>query len=59
MSKLYLQMKYHPAKKEVEFRRFENGKEIMISGGKLQRYMNKKGQFVLQDHAGYYNKNRL
>lgn len=54
MSKLYLQMKYHPAKKEVEFRRFENGKEIMISGGKLQRYMNKKGQFVLQDHGNEF-----
>ena len=23
MAKAYLQMKYHPAKKEVEFRRFE------------------------------------
>lgn len=54
MSKLYLQMKYHPAKKEVEFRRFENGKEIMISGGKLHRYMNKKGQFVLQDHGNEF-----
>ena len=54
MSKLYLQMKYHPAKKEVEFRRFENGKEIMISGGKLQRYMNKKEQFVLQDHGNEF-----
>jgi GTPase SAR1 family protein len=54
MSKLYLQMKYHPAKKEVEFRRFENGKEIMISGGKLQRYMNKKGQFVLQDYGNEF-----
>ena len=49
MGKSYLQMKYHPAKKEVEFRRFENGRELLIQGGGLQRYMNKKGQFVLQD----------
>lgn len=54
MNKLYLQMKYHPAKKEVEFHRFENGKEITISGGKLQRYMNKKGQFVIQDHGNEF-----
>lgn len=51
MSKTYLQMKYHPAKKEVEFRRFQNGKEIPIAGGKLKRYMDRRGQFVLQDHG--------
>lgn len=51
MSKVYLQMKYHPAKKEVEFRRFQNGKELPVEGGRLKSYMNKKGQFVLQDHG--------
>ena len=54
MAKAYLQMKYHPAKKEVEFRRFENGKELAISGGRLQRYMGQKGQFVLQDHGNEF-----
>lgn len=54
MAKAYLQMKYHPAKKEVEFRRFENGKEQAIRGGKLQKYMNKKGTFVLQDHGNEF-----
>ena len=29
-SKQILQMKYHPAKKEVEFRRFKDEKEIQI-----------------------------
>lgn len=54
MAKAYLQMKYHPAKKEVEFRRFENGKEQAIRGGRLQRYMDKKGLFVLQDHGNEF-----
>ena len=54
MRKAYLQMKYHPAKKEVEFRRFENGKEQAIRGGRLQRYMDKKGSFVLQDHGNEF-----
>lgn len=54
MAKAYLQMKYHPAKKEVEFRRFENGKEQAIRGGRLQRYMDKKGSFVLQDHGNEF-----
>lgn len=54
MAKVYLQMKYHPAKKEVEFRRFENGKELTIQGGRLQRYMDQKGQFVLQDRGNEF-----
>lgn len=54
MAKAYLQMKYHPAKKEVEFRRFENGKEQAIRRGRLQKYMNKKGSFVLQDHGNQF-----
>ena len=54
MAKAYLQMKYHPAKKVVEFRRFENGKEQAIRGGKLQEYMDKNGSFVLQDHGNQF-----
>ncbi len=54
MAKAYLQMKYHPAKKEVEFRRFENGKEQAIRGGRLQKYMNQKGSFVLQYHGNKF-----
>ncbi len=55
MSKQYLQMKYHPAKKEVEFQRFQSGKEIPIrKDSKLYSYMSKKGQFVLQDHGNTF-----
>lgn len=49
-----LRMKYHPAKKEVNFLRVISGKEIPISGDSksvLAKYINKKGQFVLQDHG--------
>ena len=44
MNKQTLMMKYHPAKKEIEFHRFQNGKEIPIrSDSNLRtRYMNKK-----------------
>lgn len=52
MSKQVLQMKYHPAKKEVLFKRFVTGKEISIrSDSKLSAYMNERGKFVLQDHG--------
>ncbi|MGI6019770.1 MAG: dynamin family protein [Marvinbryantia sp.] len=55
MGKTYLQMKYHPAKKEVVFRRFENGKEQIIQGSsRLRRYMDQKGSFVLQDHGNKF-----
>lgn len=49
-----LQMKYHPAKKEVTFSRVFSGKEKPITGNStsaLAKYINKKGQFVLQDHG--------
>lgn len=49
-----LQMKYHPAKKEVNFLRINSGKETPITGSSrsvLAKYINKKGQFVLQDHG--------
>lgn len=52
MSKQVLQMKYHPAKKEIFFARYVAGKEIPIrSDSKLNLYMNKRGKFVLQDHG--------
>lgn len=56
MSKQALMMKYHPAKKEVEFRRFQDGKEIVIRSDSILRtkYMNKKGNFVLQDYGNEF-----
>ena len=52
MSKQKLIMKYHPAKKEVEFRRFQSGKEVPIrNDSKLRTYMNQKGKFVLQNYG--------
>lgn len=52
MNKQILQMKYHPAKKEVEFHRFQNGKEIPIrNDSRLMKYMNLKGKFILQDYG--------
>lgn len=56
MNKQTLMMKYHPAKKEIEFHRFQNGKEIPIrSDSNLRtRYMNKKGKFVLQDYGNEF-----
>ncbi len=50
MSKQKLVLKYHPAKKEVEFHRFQNGTEVPIrNDSRLMQYMNMKGKFVLQD----------
>lgn len=49
-----LLVKYHPAKKEIAFSRSISGKEIEITGSDgsiLSEYINKKGQFVLQDHG--------
>lgn len=55
MSKQVLQMKYHPAKKEVEFHRFQDGQEVAIkSDSRLMQYMNAKGNFVLQDHGNAF-----
>lgn len=55
MSKQVLQMKYHPAKKEVSFKRFVSGKEVVIrSDSKLVKYMNGRGKFVLQDHGNSF-----
>lgn len=55
MNKQILQMKYHPAKKEVEFHRFQNGKEIPIrNDSRLMKYMNLKGKFILQDYGNEF-----
>ncbi len=55
MSKNVLQMKYHAAKKEVNFKRFQDGEEIAIkSGGALSKYVNLKGKFVLQDFGNTF-----
>ena len=55
MSIQSLQMKYHPAKKEVEFKRFSDNVECPIrDDSKLKYYMNQKGKFVLQDHGNTF-----
>lgn len=57
MSKQKLVMKYHPAKKEIEFHRFQSGKEVPIrNDSRLKSYMNEKGRFVLQDYGnGFFD----
>lgn len=52
----HLQMKYHPAKKEVGFTLFSSsGAEVAIrSDQKLTKYMNQRGKFVLQDHGNAF-----
>lgn len=56
MSNQVLQMKYHPAKKEVVFRHFQNGNErpIRKDSRLMTKYMNKKGKFVLQDYGNEF-----
>lgn len=55
MNTQWLLMKYHPAKKEIEFHRYQGDKEIIIrNDSKLKQYMNKKGKFVLQDHGNSF-----
>ncbi|MDU6340442.1 MAG: dynamin family protein [Clostridium sp.] len=55
MNKQILQMKYHPAKKEIIFKRFQNGKEVPIrNDSRLRYYMNLKGKFVLQDYGNNF-----
>lgn len=55
MSKNTLQMKYHAAKKEISFRRFQDGEEIaIISNGALSKYVKMKGKFVLQDFGNAF-----
>lgn len=55
MSNQILQMKYHPAKKEVQFERFAGKKCIPIrDDSKLSYYMRERGKFVLQDHGNSF-----
>ena len=55
MSKQKLIMKYHPAKKEIFFQRFQNDQEVPIrNDSRLMYYMNMKGGFVLQDHGNAF-----
>lgn len=55
MSIQFLEMKYHPAKKEVEFRRFQGDTLIEIDkASRLRKYMNQKGTFVLQDKGSEF-----
>lgn len=56
MSNQKIRMTYHPAKKEVLFERFGAGgdKIIIRRDSKLYKYMNQKGQFVLQDHGDIF-----
>lgn len=57
MSQQVLQMKYHPAKKEVSFTRLVSGKEMPItgnSGSVLSKYINKRGQFILQNYGSKF-----
>lgn len=51
----WLKMKYHPAKKEIEFHRYRDDEEVVIeSTSRLMQYMNEKGTFVLQDHGNAF-----
>ena len=44
-----LEVKYHPVNKEISFKRFQDKKELEIkSNGILGKYVNKKGDFILQ-----------
>ncbi len=55
MSRQVLQMKYHPAKKEVAFIRFAAGNPVAVrNDSKLKKYMNEKGKFILQDHGNSF-----
>lgn len=55
MLKNILQMKYHAAKKEISFKRFQDGEEVAIKvGGALSKYVNMKGKFVLQDFGNTF-----
>lgn len=53
MNKQVLRMKYHPAKREIEFKCFQNGKEVPIRSDSVLRtdYMNMKGKFILQNYG--------
>jgi dynamin family protein len=49
MIKHVLEVKYHPVNKEISFKRFQDKNELEIkSNGILGKYINKKGDFILQ-----------
>ena len=57
MSKQVLQLKYHPAKKEIKFTLVNSGKKTPITGTSrsvLAKYINERGHFVLQDHGNQF-----
>lgn len=55
MDEQRLEMKYHPAKKEVRFRRIISDEEFEIKDGSaLRKYMNDRGKFVLQDQENAF-----
>lgn len=57
MSRQVLQIKYHPAKKEITFTRVNSGKKTPITSSTrsvLTQYINEKGHFVLQDHGNQF-----
>lgn len=52
MDKHVLVIKYHPAKKEIQFVRLEYGKPVTINDdSKLTKYTRMKGSFVLQNQG--------
>lgn len=52
MDKYVLIIGYHPAKKEIQFERLENGNSVVIrDDSKLAKYINMKGSFVLQNQG--------
>ena len=57
MNKNVLEMKYHPAKKEVKFCRFENEKEVPFKDDSIlivEYEKGKRGTFVLQAHGNKF-----
>lgn len=52
MDKYVLIIGYHPAKKEIQYERLENGNSVVIrDDSKLAKYINMKGSFVLQNQG--------
>ena len=55
MSKQILRVKYHPAKKEIQFQIFQGETEIPVNkGSRLLNYMNRRGEFILQDQGNAF-----
>lgn len=57
MSKNVLRMKYHAAKKEISFKRFQDDEEIAIkAGGALSKYVNMKGKSFYRILETYFSR---